>query len=135
MTAIFATLNRHAKSLAIFGLDLFGTSIAFPLIASLFGTESLPNWFGLLDVGVALILILLMMGLSSLMQKFVDDRVKLLCYRFYGWLASLPIILLGLFFILPNAIDWNILLPGLAWRVWLLAYSLPALVAALLNKK
>lgn len=135
MTAIVATLNRHAKSLAIFGLILFGVSTTFPVVASLFPTQSLPSWVGFLDVGIALILILLMMTLYSLMQKFVDDPVKLMCYRIYGWLANLPIILLSLFFILPSAIDWNILLPGLAWRVWLLTYSLPALVATLLNKK
>jgi hypothetical protein len=68
------------------------------------------------------------------MQNLVDDQIKLQCYRIYSWLANLIIVLLVIFFLFGDAIRWNILLPGLAWRAWLFTYSLPALLAILLNK-
>jgi hypothetical protein len=38
--------------------------------------------------------------------------------------------LLALFFVFGDRITWNVLLPGLAWRAWLLMYTLPAAIAA-----
>lgn len=125
---------RNANSVAVTGLNLFGGSIAFPIIASLISVENLPNWIGILDMGIAFTLILLMLTLSVLMQNLVDDQIKLQCYRIYSWLANLIIVLLVIFFLFGDAIRWNILLPGLAWRAWLFTYSLPALLVMLLNK-
>ena len=40
-------------------------------------------------------------------------------------------VLLGVFFLAGNRIDWQVLVIGLAWRGWLLLYTLPSLISAL----
>ena len=44
--------------------------------------------------------------------------------------ASIPL-LLAVFFIVGGRVDWTVLVIGLAWRGWLLLYTLPFLIAAL----
>ena len=38
--------------------------------------------------------------------------------------------LLAVFLLVGDRVAWSILLPGLAWRAWLLVYVLPAWLAA-----
>lgn len=40
----------------------------------------------------------------------------------------IPIRLIG-FFIAGDRIDWQVLIVGLAWRGWLLLYTLPSLIS------
>jgi len=42
----------------------------------------------------------------------------------------LPLALLAVFLVVGEQIRWNVLLPGLAWRAWLLLYLLPAGITA-----
>jgi hypothetical protein len=46
--------------------------------------------------------------------------------RVYRGAANLLLALLAVFFLAGHRINWNILLPGLAWRGWLFVYALPA---------
>ena len=110
------------------GLILFGVSTLFPVLASLTTPELLPGWIGWLDVTLAFLTVGLMLVIDTRARGKSDDHVKLVSYRLYRVLAYLPLILLVVFFIFGNRIRWDILLPGLAWRAWLLAYSLPAVV-------
>jgi len=50
------------------------------------------------------------------------------CYRVTG---AVPLLLLVIFFLAGPDVRWDILLVGLAWRGWLLMYSLPAMLAML----
>ena len=52
-------------------------------------------------------------------------------YRTYRVLIHVIIGLLVVFFLLGNRIAWHIALVGLAWRAWLLLYTLPAWYTAL----
>ena len=49
----------------------------------------------------------------------------------YQAIASVPLPLLVVFFLAGAYVRWDVLLPGLAWRGWLLMYSLPAALALL----
>ncbi len=60
----------------------------------------------------------------------MGDYAIRVSYRIYRGLASGPLALLVLFFVVGDHIRWHVLLPGLAWRAWLLMYSLPAAIAA-----
>ena len=40
----------------------------------------------------------------------------------------IPVLLIG-FFIAGDRIDWQVLIVGLAWRGWLLLYTLPYLIS------
>ena len=49
-------------------------------------------------------------------------RASYVCYR---RAAYAPLLLLVLFFLLADRVQWDVLLIGLAWRAWLLLYALP----------
>jgi hypothetical protein len=48
---------------------------------------------------------------------------------FQQQLWNVPLALLVMFFLQGDRVRWNILLPGLAWRLWLLAYVFPSALA------
>jgi hypothetical protein len=50
-------------------------------------------------------------------------------FRAYRNLANVLLLLLVLFFVVGDAVQWGILLPGLAWRGWLLVLVLPSWIA------
>ncbi len=43
--------------------------------------------------------------------------------------ATLPLVLLVVFFLASDAVRWHVLLPGLAWRAWLFVVALPSWLA------
>jgi hypothetical protein len=47
-------------------------------------------------------------------------------FRSYRGLSNIFLALLVLFFLAGEHVRWNILLPGLAWRAWLLVLVLPS---------
>ena len=108
---------------------LYGVSLLFPLVASVRPAGNAPLWVGVLDVGLALLLLLLHALIVPQVRGRVDTAVELRAYRLYRSLAALPLLLLLLFFLVGDRILWGVLLPGLAWRSWLLLYSLPFVLA------
>jgi hypothetical protein len=108
------------------GLALFLISTAFPVTASLVPASRLPAWIGALDVGLALVLVLWGFAMDRLAQERVNSVIVRASYAVYRALAALPLLLLGIFFLFGGQVQWNVLLPGLAWRAWLLLYLLPA---------
>ncbi len=83
-------------------------------------------WIGWLDVTLAFVVVGLMLVIEAVARGKIDDEIKQVSYRLYRVLANLPIVLLVVFFVFGNQIRWDVLLPGLAWRIWLLLYTLPA---------
>ena len=63
----------------------------------------------------------------ALAEERVGERAVRGSYR---GLASVPLGLLVLFLVFGDRIRWDVLLPSLAGRGWLLMYSLPAAIAA-----
>jgi hypothetical protein len=93
-------MTRRNRPVVIVAGALLVVSTAFPVAASLL-TGPAPRWMGILDVVVAFALV---------------------C-------AGLFLALLVVFFLVGDSIKWSILLPGLAWRAWLVGWVLPAALA------
>ena len=99
-------------------LILFGISTALLLIASTAKTP-LPAWGGYLDVGIVVLIaftgITIHQRNKSLPRYDISHQVAI--YLF-------PLILVGMW-LYRNSIDFNILLPGLAWRTYFFLSILP----------
>lgn len=119
-------LPGYGRWLVAVTAGLFVVSTLFPIAASLMAAERMPSWIGGLDVGLAFGVALLAFAISAVAQGHIDAQAQLASYRSYRLLANLILLLLIVFFLLGNQIRWNVLLPGLAWRAWLLVYTLPA---------
>ena len=109
-------------------VTLFVVSTAFPVTASLLPATTVSRTIGLLDVGVALVLVAAGIFIASAKKPPTpeNDWCAIACYKVIG---SVPLVLLVVFFIAGSRVRWEVLLPGLAWRTWLLMYSLPAMLA------
>ena len=64
-------------------------------------------------------------------RRSVADPDRLLALRTSQAVLSAVPVLLAVYFVAGSHVNWTVLIIGLAWRVWLLIYSLPFLVAAL----
>ena len=122
----FNFTRRWGRPLVRLGAGVFGVSTLFPLVAGIVPAGLLPSWVGIVDVGLAIILVILMLVLVGLAGSSIQSRVKQFAYEVYRGAASLLIVLLIAYFVFGNEINWNVLLIGLAWRAWVLFYSLPA---------
>jgi len=108
---------------------LFVGSAMFPIAASVYPADA-PRWVGFADVGFAALLLAAVISLTLQMQNRVRDDDKLTAFRISQRFISVIPLLLVLFFIAGGHVKWEILVIGLAWRAWLLLYSLPYLVTA-----
>jgi len=108
---------------------LFVVSTIFPVAAGVYPSEA-PRWLGIADVGVGGLLVTTTIALVMRTQDKVSDDDRLAAFRLSQSLISLIPVLLVLFFIARSRIKWDVLIVGLAWRAWLLLYSLPCMVAA-----
>ncbi len=111
---------------------LFAVSTAFPIAASLMPPDAISRTIGLLDIGVALVLLATAMYVVSRKAPGGPDTASR-AVAWYKVSGTLPIALLAIFFVAGSHVDWPVLLVGLAWRVWLFWYTLPAALA-LLNR-
>ena len=110
-------------------IGLFLASGCFPVAASI-STADAPRWLGFADVGIAGLLLSTAMMLAMRSRKRLSDRDRLSAFRISQTVIYVIPVLLFLFFIAAPRINWDVLVIGLAWRGWLLLYSLPHLVAA-----
>lgn len=108
---------------------LFIVSSSFPVAASVLRLDPPPRWLGLIDVVLAFALIVLGMVIVSRKPKDFDAQIVEAAFRAYRALANALLLLLALFLVVGDAIEWSILLPGLAWRAWLLVLVLPSWIA------
>jgi hypothetical protein len=108
---------------------LFAVSTAFPVVAGVRNTETPSRWMGLADVGVAVLLLTTAFTVASRARSKVSDTDRLIAFRVSQSLLSvIPVLLIG-FFIAGDRINWQVLIVGLAWRGWLLLYTLPYLIS------
>jgi hypothetical protein len=123
---------RSNRSLAIATAVVFGISTIFPIVASLLqDASSLPRVVGVTDGVLAFVLVVMTMTLWVRTQGKVTKDAEDAAYRAYRVLNHAIIVLLLVFFLFGNRIAWNIGLVGIAWRAWLLFYTLPAWYTAL----
>jgi hypothetical protein len=108
---------------------LFAISTAFPVVAGFRNTDTPSRWLGLADVGVAALLLAVALTVVSRARSRVSNDDRLIAFRLSQALFSvIPVLLIG-FFVAGDRIDWQVLSVGLAWRGWLLLYTLPYLIS------
>ena len=97
---------------------LFSISTVLVLIASAAKT-SLPAWGGYLDVGIVVLIAFtgIMIHQRNKRAPRYDISHQIAIYLF-------PVVLVGMW-VFRNSIDFNILLPGLAWRTYFFLSILP----------
>lgn len=117
------------RRLGIASATLFVVSTAFPIVASLLPGDDAPRWLGVADVAVAFALAATGIFLVSTHQEPPRGRVAEAAVAVFRAAATLFLVLLVVFFLAGDAVKWQVLLPGLAWRAWLFALALPAWLA------
>jgi hypothetical protein len=89
-------------------------------------------WGGPLDVAIAFTLV----GTSVLIWRRAGDGSGLREFRVgHGVAAIVPALILVAISWYRESLDFNVLLPGLAWRTWLVLYTLPSALALVLRRK
>jgi len=112
-------------------LALFAVSTIFPIVGGLFVATSPPRWIGIADV----ILAAALFGVTAIVvvrgRRSVSDPDRLVALRASQAVLGAAPILIATYFVAGSHLNWTVLIIGLTWRIWLLIYSLPFLVAAL----
>lgn len=111
--------------------SMFVLSTAFPVAASLLPATAVSRAMGLLDGAVALVLVVVGIYIVSVNPTTPEESVRHRVIAWYRVTGAVPLVLLVIFFLAGSHVRWDILLVGLAWRGWLLMYSLPAMLAML----
>lgn len=123
---------RSVRSLAIATAVVFCISTVFPVVAAVLPhPAALPRVVGVVDGVLAFTLVVMAMILHARTQGRVTTDAHAATYRAYRVMMHLILGLLAAFFLLGDRIAWNIGLVGLAWRAWLLMFTLPVWHAAL----
>jgi hypothetical protein len=101
-------------------------SVSLLLFAST--RKDLQAWGGPLDGIVAFTLV----GTAFFIWRRAGDRAGLGEFRTsHAAAAIVPALVLAAIWWYRDALDFNILLPGLAWRTWLVVYTLPFAITLL----
>ena len=111
---------------------LFALSTAFPLSAAILDRSHPPRWLGVADVAVAAILFGAVALLEARGRSAVTDRHRLAALRATQVVVGVIPALLVAYFVAGARVNWTVLVIGLAWRGWLLLYSLPVIAEALM---
>jgi hypothetical protein len=123
---------RWGRRLAVAVAVVFAISSIFPVAAGLAqDTASFPSWWGAVDVGIAFVLGALVIVLHALAGRSVSRQAEEASYRAYRVLIHAVFALLVVFVLSGDRVVWPNCLTGLAWRYWLLLYSVPAWFTAL----
>jgi len=118
------------RRLAFATAGVFCLSIVFPIAAGLAkDTSVLPEWWGPADVGVAALLAALAVAVIFLGDRHIDDWSARASYGIYRILIHGMLAMTTVYIFAGDRIVWSQGLPGIAWRMWLLLYGLPAWLA------
>jgi hypothetical protein len=84
-----------------------------------------------LDVGIAFVLAIMAIVILAIANGRVNKQAEDSSYRAYQVLTHGILAIIVIFFLFGDRVTWSNCLTGLAWRAWLLLYSLPAWFTAL----
>lgn len=122
------------RALGRASVALFVVSAIFPIAGGLFVAKSPPRWIGIADVILAAALFGLTAVVVARGRRSVADHHRLAALRVSQAVLGAVPVLIAVYFIVGSRLNWTVLVIGLAWRIWLLIYSLPFLVAALQDR-
>lgn len=106
------------KSYIIFFIALFAISSTILLIASTAVTP-VPAWAGYLDVGIVVLL-----AFSGIMIHGRNKNSLQYATSYQIAVYLFPLMIVGMW-LARDSLDFNILLPGVAWRTYLFLSFLP----------
>lgn len=116
----------NGRALVVAGAAQLAVSLSLLLIASMPPEERLPRWGGPIDVALAFSIVATLIVL----HRAAADRVGIGELRTgYRVAATLPAVMLVLLWLFRDSLIWNVLLPGLAWRSFVLLSALPMALA------
>jgi hypothetical protein len=129
--ALYARVRRSGRVLVV--VDTLLSSISWTLLmyASTQAFEQLPKWAGLLDGVIAFIVVILSAVIERSYHWLISADVTQLAHTLATYLVPVLFILL---FIFQHQLIWNTLLPGLAWRVYVVLLVLPPSLAAIRSR-
>jgi hypothetical protein len=114
------------RPIALATAFVFCVSAVFPTVAAFVQeTEAWPKWWGVADVAIAFVLVVLAFAISGSAQGKVTKDADALAYRAYRVLLHGILVILVVFFLAGDRIVWINCITGFAWRAWLLLYALP----------
>ena len=108
---------------------LFAVSVTLLVWASTLAVAIAPgtlSWQGVTDVAIAFTLVILGALVTIRANELVGRRAMRAAY---GLATVLVPLMLAAMWLYAGRLLWNVLLVGLAWRMWLLLYTLPAAIA------
>jgi hypothetical protein len=118
-------------ALARASLALCAVSLVFPIAGGLFVASPPPRWLGLLDVVIAGAYFASAALVVARAQRRVADPDRITSLRVSQVIVGIiPVFLVG-YFVVGGRVNWTVLVIGVAWRAWLLHYSMPSLIPAL----
>ncbi len=125
-------IRREVSTRVLAGLciALFGASTAFPVAAGILNTDAPPPGLGVADLMVGLLLFAASASVASRRRDRVTTNDRARAFVIFQMIVGIIPALLIVFFVLGDRIAWRVLVIGLAWRGWLLLYTLPYLVSA-----
>ena len=101
-------------------LLLWASTLAVPMQAGQ------VTWQGIVDVGTAFAVVILAMILYTRARPLANEPAVSLSYAIATGVVVTALVLMWLF---RERLDFNVLLPGLAWRMFVLMQTLPAALA------
>jgi len=120
------------NGLILLGLAVVQLLISLALLLTASTRADLPSWGGPLDVVIAFTLI----GTSFLVWRRAGSRAGVGEFRIGHSVAALvPALVLAALWWYREALDFNVLLPGLAWRTWLVLYTIPSALALVFRRR
>ena len=117
-------------ALARLSVALFVLSVLFPIAGGLFVASQPPRWLGITDVVVAATLFASTVLVVARQKRNVGDHDRVAALRINQTVAGVIPLLLAGYLVIGSRLNWTVLIIGLAWRGWLLLYSMPYLIAA-----
>ncbi len=113
------------RSVTVVGIVLFGISIRILLAASMARESStFPRWVGIIDVSLVLALLLI----TYMIRRSARECGRYLTGTTEVAVATLVAMVMVAMWMFRARLNWNILLPGLAWRMFLLLQFIPAVI-------
>ena len=117
---------RRSRLMVLILAGMYAASVGILLWASV-TPPPLPMWGGLVDVPLAFGLVVM----AAVLHYRTTPRVDLAALRWsHHVITYLPALLFVGLWLYRDHLIWNVLLPGLAWRTYLLVQMLPTLIAA-----
>ena len=125
------TEESWRRTFALTAAILFMFSWIFPVGAGVArNTDIFPQWWGPVDLTLALVLAISAFGIQTLAHGKVGKQAERTTYRIYRSSLHALLVVGALVMLAGDRIKWANCATGFVWRTWLFLYVLPWWLAA-----